>query len=212
MVIIGSKLFFSFTRTLAVLLILAAAGGQVAADDSKLSTKDCFREGGECIPSNECESNATELTACEEPGAVCCKTSAFRSPLRDDLLGFDALSIEPRVGRCSNRKCRRFYRGWWTRTPENCQPKRRLVMNCRSKNRWCCAPPCSEKPSCRRKKGYCVARESQCEGRVHHKGCRGKMCFCCIPDGTSPSCSCREQSSKRIPWIHCDIVYNDAGS
>lgn len=71
---------------------------QVAADDSKLSTKDCFREGGECIPSNECESNATELTACEEPGAVCCKTSAFRSPLRDDLLGFDALSIEPRVG------------------------------------------------------------------------------------------------------------------
>ncbi|XP_047482984.1 blastula protease 10-like [Penaeus chinensis] len=181
-------------RTLAVLVILALAGGKVAADHSKLSTKECFREGGKCTPKSDCESSAAKLTPCEEPGAVCCRAAAVGSLSRDGLLGFDTLSIEPRVDRCSNRKCRRWYRGWWTRTPENCQPKRRLVMSCPSSSKWCCAPPCSEKPSCRIKKGYCVTEESQCRGRIHHKGCRGKMCFCCIPDGTSPPCSCTEQS------------------
>lgn len=80
---------------------------------------------------------------------------------------------------CSNRKCIRWYRGWWS---TSCGGTDTVATNyCAKTGKWCCAR-CKPKDWCIVAGGACVIR-GRCDtaaNTIKANGCFGK-CVCCIP-------------------------------
>ncbi|XP_064096452.1 uncharacterized protein LOC135208273 [Macrobrachium nipponense] len=98
-----------------------------------------------------------------------------------DLSLSDLMDRSRRPG-CSNRKCLRWYRGWWAAEP--CQGDLRQVAICNKKEKmYCCAHACEAKKTC---PTGCTNNASDCEFGVIPGGCRGRQCYCCMPPPPPP--------------------------
>lgn len=148
----------------------------------------CQARNGECVGVRKCP-NVTESTPrCDKRGYVCCGDLSPDNRITvEDVMAFDVLDDEDltRVSKCSDRKCKRWYRGYWSGAG-GCGGKRRVVSYCAQTNKYCCAPACQEKPKCIQKGGFCVAKKSDCQGTTKANWCKGKMCYCCIVDRADP--------------------------
>ncbi|XP_068233991.1 uncharacterized protein [Palaemon carinicauda] len=107
-----------------------------------------------------------------------------------DVSLLDLMERSRRPG-CSNRKCLRWYRGWWSAEP--CGMESRQVAICNQKEKmYCCAHGCEAKGIC--PSGTCTSRKSDCEFGIVKDGCRGRQCYCCIPPPPPPARELPQQS------------------
>ncbi|XP_042885793.1 zinc metalloproteinase nas-39-like [Penaeus japonicus] len=178
---------FRRISNLFVMTTLCLALEKIKADEDRISISQCHTRGGMCVLPEDCASSPS--TPCNLNGTVCCSLPQDSSWLRDFNVSFRKRS-------CFNRKCLLWYNGVWLDSPDSCRPKRRLVSYCSTSRQWCCSRPCSEKRICHDHGGFCVTRADHCQGRKEHRWCKGKMCFCCIPDAMPPPCPCSERNAS----------------
>lgn len=90
------------------------------------------------------------------------------------------LIVRSRRPSCSNRKCMRWYRGWWG---ESCPGEHARAVNfCQKTGKWCCAQ-CRTRKWCTGLGGACMIR-GRCpdDYTIKENGCTGKW-ICCVPPG-----------------------------
>lgn len=123
---------------------------------------------GECRPPSTCPKEFHHL--CKGKEGFCC-------PDYIDLSSTFLRAMRSSRRHCSQRKCQRYYRGWWA---DDCGEHNHLFF-CKRTAKWCCNQSCRMSKHCKRWGGYCTIHESTCDGVVRRRGCSGPKCVCCMP-------------------------------